>query len=332
MTGRSKISLISGYAPLKIVPSYEIENTINQDSRYLPTGIIEQKFGVKERRFSENDQQSSDLAVEAAKKILDKTNKADIDCLIFASGSSDLIEPATSNIIQSKLNLSCPAFDVKNACNSFASGLQIADSFIKSNNYKKILVVTGEKLSSIIKLNPDNKKDLSKRLACLSMGDAGGAALMEASNDESGFYAQQFETYGDHWHLCTVPGGGSMYPHDSSKVYFEGKTKELRDIFMQKKGKIAENCLESAGWDISEIDHFFMHHVSTSTFNLVADSLGVDPTKFYSVIENYGNMAAASIPFAMSQAIEKNILKKGNKIMIIGLASGISISVQLIKW
>jgi 3-oxoacyl-[acyl-carrier-protein] synthase III len=192
--------------------------------------------------------------------------------------------------------------------------------------------VTGEKLSSIIKLHPENKKDLSKRLACLSMGDGGAAMVLERSSDNAGIYAHRFETYGDHWHLCTVPGGGSMFPHDGSKVYFEGKTKELRDIFMKKKGRIAEECLAQAGWAMEEIDHFFMHHVSTSTFGLVADSFGADPEKFFSVIEHYGNMAATSIPFAMCKAIESGKLKKGDKIMLIGLASGISISIQLIIW
>ncbi len=329
---RSRIAHIAGYAPKKIVLSSEIEDTINKNSFLLPKGIIEQKFGVKERRFCETNDQASDLAVSAALKILEKVDKETIDCLLFASGSSDLIEPATANIAQSKLKLNCPAFDIKNACNSFASALQVADSFIKSASYKRILIITGEKLSTIIKLNPENKKDMSKRLACLSMGDAGSAALVEKANDESGLYAQIFQTYGDHWQLCTVPGGGSMFPHDGSKVYFEGKTKELRDIFIAKKGRIAEDCLSQAGWNYSEIDHFFMHHVSSSTFTLVAHSLNVQPEKFYSVLENYGNMAAASIPFAMSEAIDKGHLKKGQKIMLIGLASGISISVQLMIW
>jgi len=329
---RAKISLIANYSPETIISSEEIETTINKIGNFLPKNIIEQKFGVKERRFARKDIQASDLAVGAALKIIKQIDKSTIDCLIFASGSSDLIEPATANIVQSKLNLTCPAFDIKNACNSFVSGLQVADSFIKSGFYKKILVVTGEKLSSIIKLNPENKKDLSKRLACLSMGDGGAAVLVETSTDNSGIYAHLFETYGDHWGLCTVPGGGSMHPQDGSKVYFEGKTKELRDIFMMKKGKITEDCLAKIGWKISDVDHFFMHHVSTSTFDLVANSLGIKTDKFFNVIENYGNMAATSIPFSMQNAIEVGKLKKGDKVMLIGLASGISISIQLMIW
>ena len=220
MNLRSKFSLVANYAPETIITSRELESIINKSGMYLPDNIIEQKFGVKERRFAGDDIQASDLAAGAALKILNQTDKDTIDCLIFASGSSDLIEPATANIVQSKLKLSCPAFDVKNACNSFVNALQVADSFISSGQYKKILITTGEKLSSIIKLNPENKEDLLKRLASLSMGDGGAAALIERSEDTAGIYAHRFETWGDYWGLCTVPGGGSMHPHDGVKSLF----------------------------------------------------------------------------------------------------------------
>ena len=139
---RSKISFVSDYSPELVLTSKEIEDKVNKTGKFLPENIIEQKFGVRERRFAGPGSESSDLAVSAALKILEQTDKDTIDCLIFASGSSDLIEPATSNIIQSKLKLSCPCFDVKNACNSFVSGLQVADAFIVSGQYKKILAGT----------------------------------------------------------------------------------------------------------------------------------------------------------------------------------------------
>ena len=106
MNLRSKFSLVADYAPETIITSRELESIINKSGMYLPDNIIEQKFGVKERRFAGDDIQASDLAAGAALKILDQTDKDTIDCLIFASGSSDLIEPATSNIVQSKLKLS----------------------------------------------------------------------------------------------------------------------------------------------------------------------------------------------------------------------------------
>lgn len=329
---KSKIIKIGNYAPERIISNAEIEKLVNVNRLMLPEGLLKEKFGIEERRFGTENEQASDLAVGAALKILEPCDIDTIDCLIFASGSSDMIEPATSSIIQSKLKLTCPAVDIKNACNSFVCGMQTANAFIISGEYKKIMVVSGEKLSAIIKLHYEDNLELMKRFACLSMGDAGAAVLMEKSEDESGIYIQKFQTNGEYWELCTVPGGGSMYPHDGSKVYFEGRTTEMRKVFFEKKGKLIESALNEAGWLAGDLDHVFMHHVSVQTFELVANDLGIPKEKFYSVFEKYGNMAACSIPFAMSDAYAKNVLKKGDKIMLLGLASGISISVQLLIW
>jgi 3-oxoacyl-[acyl-carrier-protein] synthase-3 len=328
----SRITAIAGYAPERIVENREIENLVNGNGDWIGSGSIERLFGVKERRFAKCGEQVSDLAVKAAYQILADTDPSTIDCLIFAAASSDLIEPATANIIQSKLGLTCAAFDVKNACNSFVTAMHIANALIVSGNYKKVLLVNGEILSHAIKFNLDNKEELAKRLAAYSLGDAGAAALIEPPDGESGIYSQKMISFGQYWNLCVIPGGGSMHPHDESKTYFEGKTSEMLQVFIENKGRIAEKCLEETGWKLSDVDHFFMHHVSKKTFEIVAAGLGISPDRFFNVIQNHGNIAAASIPFAMSIASKNNILKKGDKIMLIGLASGISISIQLIIW
>lgn len=328
----SKITKISYYAPDRIVSNNELEKLINLERKIIAEGIIYEKFGMIERRYAAESEQASDLAVNAAKILLNNIDTNSIDCIIFAAGSSDMIEPATSSIIQSKLKLNCPAFDIKNACNSFVCGLQTANALIVSDTYKKILLVSGEKLSAIIKLHYDDNLELMKRFASLSMGDAGAAATIERSNDESGIKAQRFQTNGDYWDLCTVPGGGSMFPHDGSKVYFEGRTSEMRKVFFEKKGDLIDKTLKEINWSTDDVDFVFMHHVSAQTFIDVAKDIKIDAKKFYHVFEKFGNMASASIPFAISDACEKGILKKGHKIMLLGLASGISISVQLIIW
>jgi 3-oxoacyl-(acyl-carrier-protein) synthase III len=328
----SRITAIAGYAPERIVPNQEIENWVNANEDLIGPGSIERLFGVKERRYAKCGEQVSDLAVQAANQILSQIDPSTIDCLIFAAASSDLIEPATANIIQSKLGLTCAAFDVKNACNSFVTALHVANAFIVSGNYKKVLLVNGEILSHAIKFNLEGKEELSNRLAALSLGDAGAAALIESPIDDSGIYSQKMISFGQYWNLCVILGGGSMHPHDESKTYFEGKTSEMLHVFIQNKGRIAEKCLEETGWKLADIDHFFMHHVSKKTFEIVAGGLGIGPDKFYNVIQDRGNIAAASIPYAMSDASKNKKLNKGDKIMLIGLASGISISIQLIIW
>ena len=123
-----------------------------------------------------------------------------------------------------------------------------------------------------------------------------------------------------------------MYPQDGSKNYFEGKTTEMKYVFLKNKGQMAQDCLDETGWTYADVDHFFMHHVSKNTFEVAGAALQIPVSRFYHVMEKQGNMAAASIPFAISHAAEHKKLKKGDKIMIIGLASGISMSVQLLIW
>lgn len=329
---KTKITSISHYTPARIVTNSELANLISDENFQVTAEIFKEKFGLVERRYARVDEQASDLAVAAALKILTPENIDSIDCIIFAAGSSDMIEPATSSIIQSKLKMNCPAFDVKNACNSFVCGLQTANALIVSNTYKKILLLSGEKLSAIIKFSYENSLEFIKRFASLSMGDAGAAAIIEMSNDNSGICAQQFQTNGEYWDMCTVPGGGSLHAQDGSKVYFEGRTSEMKKVFFEKKGNLINKTIANAGWNIDDIDHVFMHHVSANTFAEVAQDLKIPVEKFYNVFEKFGNMAASSIPFAMSYALQEGKLKKGDKIMLLGLASGISISVQLIIW
>ena len=128
---RSTITKIANYLPSTVVTSTQIEEIVRNQGINIPRNILEQKFGISERRYADSNTQASDLAVGAAKKILQNIDKTTVDCLIFAAGSSDLIEPATANIVQAKLKLFCPTFDVKNACNSFVNALQLADSLIK---------------------------------------------------------------------------------------------------------------------------------------------------------------------------------------------------------
>lgn len=329
---RPYISDIGVFLPERVVSSAELETIINKRIKILPVGSIERLFGIKERRFAAGDTQVSDLGANAAREMVAKHDGKTIDCMIFASASSDLIEPATANIIQEKLGLNCPVFDVKNACNSFVTAFQIASSFIESNIYKKILITSGEKLSNSILLKPSDEEDMKKRLASLSFGDGGSAVMVEASTNGCGVYFQKFKTVGKHWGLCTIKGGGSMHPFEPDKNYFEGKTAELAQIVIQEGCDFVRSGFAEAGWDISDVDYVITHQVSMKSFELLAASLGVPIHKIIQVCDLYGNIASVSIPLALHVAEKKGKLKHGDKIAIIGLAAGISISLQLMVW
>lgn len=328
---RPYISDIGIYLPEKIISSLELERIINKRGKLLSEGSLEKLFGVRERRYAEASVQVSDMGAQAAHGIVERYGANEIDCLIFASACSDLIEPATANIVHAKLGLQCPAFDIKNACNSFVTALQVACSFIDSGTYKKILITSGEKLSNSIRFQP-TEVELKKGLASLSFGDAGSAVLVQASPNGCGMYFQKFRTVGKHWSLCTILGGGSMFPFDIDKNYFEGKTSELAYVFASEGCEFIQACLSEVDWTFEEIDYIFTHQVSSRSFEILATALGVSVDKIIQINENFGNTASVSIPLSLHLADQAGKLKHGNKIAIIGLAAGISISIQLMVW
>ena len=327
-----KITGVSSYVPATKLSSTEVENIINEQGQFVAPGSLEKLFGVKSRYYITPGEQCSDLAAAAALKIIKKTDLNSIDCLIYASACGDLIEPATANIVQHKLGLKCPAFDVKNACNSFMNGILIATSLIQSGVYKKVLITCGEVLSQSIQFKINSRDELIKRLAAFSLGDAGAAMTLEASENGAGIQFHQFQTLGEHWQLCTVPGGGSMHPHDVSKNYFEGRTSELQSVFKSSRSHLLMDSLQQTGWTIDEIDHVFLHQVSTNTAEVVAEEIGFPLHKIYQSVATYGNTGAASIPLCLSLAVEEGKIIKGDKIMVVGMAAGISISIMMMTW
>lgn len=319
-----RISEVSAYLPERVVLNSELEDRVP----LLPKGSLERLFGIRERRFAAPNEQVSDLATAAARPIVDKVGADNIEFLIFAAACADLIEPATCNIVQHKLGLKCPAMDLKNACNSFTSAVMTASSLIRAGICRNVLVVNGEKLSDAIRMDFDDAAQLTRHIAAFSLGDAGAAALVSETK-APGIVFQKFFTDGAHWPLCTIQGGGSMYPHDVSKNYFEGQTAALKDVLAEKVNSFFHQCLKEGGWSVSAIKHIFTHQVSVSSTRLISSMAQVGSAVVEETFPFYGNTAAASIPLAMYHRNQRGELQEGDPIVWLGLAAGVSISVQL---
>jgi acyl-CoA:acyl-CoA alkyltransferase len=319
------------YLPEQLVENEAVENKVayNSDMK-LNSGVLKKMFGNETRRYASSETQVSDLAYFAAKQILERNDVA-IDLLIFAAASSDLIEPATSNIVQSKLGIVCAAMDIKNACNSFTSAIHTASAFISSGVYKHVLIVNGEKLSEVINFNPRDEVHLMKCLAGYSLGDAGAAMLMSHTFGST-LEFQKICNWGDYWDLCTVKGGGSLAFREADKYFFEGNAKALKETMLLKGVEFVNTCIAESGYHKSDFDCIITHQISYNMPFTIASAAGLDTTKCINTFNKYGNTAAASIPLAMKEAIDEGKLKKGDILLLIGLAAGISISVQILKW
>ena len=337
---------IATYIPERKVCNAEIEDRVNHRKKLLPEGGLLRLFGCETRYYAATNEQTSDLAAQAALPIVEKYGRNNIDFLIFAAASSDLLEPATANIVQQKLGLRCPVMDVKNACNSFVSGLQTADAMIRAGFYAQILIVTGEKLSSVINFDIKDGEHLRRSLAAFSLGDAGTAVLVtrntaytegggkrtQQSAYQSGIKKQSFMTLGEYWDLCTVKGGGSMFSHDMSKNFFEGRTKELGTVIRREAKGFLQNFFLEANTPPQYFDHIFTHQVAESTFDLISQEMALPPERISRTFREYGNTAAASIPLSIHKSLKNNALNRGDKVLILGLAAGVSVSVQSLIW
>ena len=326
---RIRIADLSSYLPTRVVTSAEIEGMVNDYSPTLPNGVIERLFGIQERRFAGANEQVSDMAARAALPIVERWGRQHIGCMIFAAACGDMIEPATANIVQHKLGLSCPVFDVKNACNSFTTAIQIGGALIQSGHYRNVLIVNGEKLQDAIQFNIQDSEDLKRRMAGFALGDAGAAMLLEASDDARGVVHQYFETLGEHWKLCTVAGGGSVNPRGDF-LYFEGAITEMREVFFENMARFVDRGFDGAGWKVEEVKCFFMHQVALSNIAALAERCKLPRERIYTIVDRYGNIAAASIPVAMHEAQKKGLILKGDKIVLLGMAAGVSLSIQFI--
>ena len=336
MIPKAQIESLSSVLPERRLTSLDLEKEIVAKSKDIlfPSGTIERLTGVRERRVAADDINASDLATEAARKALDASNlnPSDIDCLIFASASSDIIEPATANIVQENLKLDCPVFDIKNACNSFVNGIEVAEALVASKKYKRVLIANGEIPSRAIRTSVKCNDQLRRAFAGYTLGDAGAAMILTPSDGKRGILYSQFRSYGKHWRQSAILGGGTRFPRDPEKNYFEGEAAGLKEIFIQIGPQQIYETLEKVGWSPEDLDKIIVHQVSLKTFDVLVKETKLPKDKLVIVLPELGNMISASIPVALDWAQQKGEVRAGDKILLLGLAAGVSIGTVALIW
>lgn len=320
------------------VTTEDINRRIFDTTGYgVTNGIIERLTGVRSRQYRADDEQCSDLALQATIRALEHadTDRQEVDLIIFASCTQDITEPATANILQEKLG--CPGaqvLDVKNACNSFLNGLDVADSHIRAGKSKCALVTVGETLSLSVDWSIRSAEDLKSRIASLTLGDAGAAVVLKAvdGEDSRGILATRFRSYGDKWRLATVLGGGSMYRFAEEHSYFRSQSHALRDAAYELIPDVVSEVLGAVAWKPEEIDVVCGHQVTAEMVLGLANRCGCREDAVIVTVSDCGNTAAASIPLCLGRAAEKGMLKPGAKILLVGGAAGFSVGVMPVIW
>lgn len=331
---RVQLASIAGVLPETARTSREVEEMIAAASpgfRVRP-GILEARTGIVARRVASPDQQCSDLAVLAAREAMQQANvkEAQVDLLIFAAAGQDLIEPATAHIVQHKLGTNCQVLDVKNACNSFLNGLQVAAALIQTGAASTALVVTGEICSRAVRWDVRDADEFRRYFPSYTMGDAGAAAVLTTATDGRGVRYSKFAARSAHWPLATIPYGGSMHPRGDEFAYLHGDGPALKDAFVANGPDILHEMMLDAQVTFDDIDHIFVHQVGVPYHAEMLAATGIPTQKVRGTVSEYGNIASATIPVAHALAVEDGTVQGGDRVMWLGMASGISVALFIL--
>ncbi len=324
---RTKIVGTGSYIPSKILTNADLEKMINTSDEW-----IRSRTGIEERRIASENEAASDLAYHASLKAIKAAgiSPQDLDLIIVATITPDMIFPATACILQKRLGVEeIPAFDLEAACSGFLYNISIASQFIATRVYDTILVVASETLSKIT--------DWQDRNTCVIFADGAGAAILRPSNDSSGIISTYLGADGGGADLVGVPAGGSRKPATLETVrtgqhYMQMKGNELFKRAVKVMVQAVDKVLVKQGLTYEDLDFFIPHQANIRIVQAVAKRIHMNMDKVYINLAKCGNMSAASIAVALDQAVREGKIKKGDKILLTSFGGGLTWASIVLEW
>lgn len=322
----ARITGLGMCVPPKILNNADLEKMVNTSDEW-----ITKRTGVKERHLVEG-QTLTDLAVIASREALrDAGIKAeDLDLIIVSTTTPDMQFPSTSCLVQKEIGAKKAAcFDLAAACTGFIYGLSIANQFVISGTYKKILIIAGEVLSAIT--------DWQDRSTCVLFGDGAGAVILQPTNEERGVISTYLAADGNFADFLKVPAGGSRQPASAETVsqglhFLKMKGNETFKVAVRAMGEAAEKALASAGLTHKDIDCLIPHQANIRIIKAVAKRIGLDKDKIFINVEKYGNMSSASSAVALCEAVKEKKIKDGSIVVMTAFGSGFTWGACVIRW
>jgi len=324
---RAKIIATGSYVPKHVLTNFDLEKMVDTSDEW-----IRERSGIRERRIADEKEAASDLACEAAKAAFKRADikPKDIELIIVATVTGDMPTPATACHLQHKLGIKkAAAFDVNAACSGFLYGLSIADSFIKSGAYKKILIVGAEVLSRVT--------DWEDRTTCVLFGDGAGAVILKATDEDRGIVSTHIRSNGALWELLNMPGGGSRNPASKESLkkkmhYLRMKGNETFKIAVRTLENLVARTLEENKLKPSQLSLLIPHQANLRIIQATAERLNIPMEKVFVNIDKYGNTSAASIPIALDEAVRQGRVRDGDYVLLEAFGGGLTWASVLIKW
>lgn len=319
MVQKARIISTGSYLPKKILSNSDLEKMVDTSDEWIIT-----RTGMKERRLAAEDEPTSEMGFQAAKKAIEKAgvDVENIDLILFATLTPDYPFPSTACLIQARLGaFNAAAVDLQAACTGYIYALSQAKAYIESGMYRSILVVASEKLSSIV-----NYQD---RTTCILFGDGAAACIVAA--EAKGLFVSDvcLGADGRLAELLIIPAGGSKKPASIETVqanqhYLQMDGKELFKHAVRKMEMAAKNCLESASLTKEQIKWLIPHQANMRIVEAIAKRFDVPMERVFLTLHKYGNTSASSVGIALDELLQENDLEEGDNILLVAFGAGLT--------
>ncbi len=316
------------YAPEKRITNADLMRLVDTSDEWIRT-----RTGIIERRIAEPQEAASDMALKAGLRAIEDAgiSKEEIELIIVATGTPDHIIPSTACKLQTKLGLTdIPAFDISAACSGFVYMMQVANHMLRAGDYKNVLIVSTEKITSIV-----NWED---RNTCVLFGDAAGAAVLsKCSEPYVGILGNILGADGSRGDLLGIPAGGSVYPANyetvaNSQHYVKMAGREVFKVAVRTMSDCCRRVLEKCNVTADEIKCVIPHQANLRILDAVANNVGIPLEKFCINLQNYGNTSSATIPTCMKEAYDAGRFKAGDLVLLTAFGGGFTWGATLIRW
>lgn len=315
------------YLPEKILTNHDFEKFLDTSDEWITS-----RTGIRERRIASDEQSTVDLAEIASWRALEdaEIKPGEIDLIITATFTPEMPLPATSCFLQQRLGIQgCGAFDLSAACSGFVYGLSIASQFIRNGIYQHVLLVGAETMSRFT--------DYQDRRSCILFGDGAGAVVVSGqANTDRGVSYTKLSADGEGWHLLYVPAGGSKCPASRETIesgghYIKLKGREIYKFAVQKMQLLIEDAMTNCGLGVDDIAMIVPHQVNRRIIDSACERLGFPIEKVYVNIDRTGNTSAASIPIALDEARRKQLIHRGDTILMVAFGAGLTWASAVVK-
>jgi len=324
---RAAITALGICVPKKVVTNADLEKVVETSDEWIRT-----RTGIERRHVVEPGTPTSEIAVAAAREALRRRGLGpdDLDLIIVATVTPDMIFPATACIVQDKLGASRAwGFDLSAACSGFVYALTVGAQFVMSGAHRRVLVIGADVMTSIL--------NYGDRSTCVLFGDGAGAVLLEPAGDDNGILDFSHEVDGSGAPYLNMPAGGSLRPATAETVeqklhFVQQQGQHVFKYAVRKFAQSAEKLLLRNDFTGTDVDLFVAHQANIRIIEAAQHRMGLPDSKVIKNIHEYGNTTAATIPLALGTAMDSKSVQPGDLVLLTAVGAGFTVGSVLLRW